>query len=323
MNKKLSFKITFSLMCLLIVITFSMAGFSFAKYVNSAKSAPQGANVAEMNCKYNIEKDNLTFINANFQQQIGDSSAPVQMNNYSSAIITVKNEGNNTGLSYTYGFVFYVPKNFAKHSMFQLLHLDETTNNPTHASGLYSFTNASGELDPTLSTTENEYENLFSNPSTKLDIFFNTSIQSIKTTFTRSFATFPYKEENNNGKLLCSFGVKKTADIEYCRIVLSLDATKYVLKEGDSAKFMLRLVPQTELETEEISIPWNSKEYENQTPVTSSNGYSLTLNLDGTIDVRYQKDDIDKTYSDVYVSNCIGVTFPSRMNVLFSQIEKK
>ena len=312
-------KISIVLFCLLTFVLVGMAGISFAMYVSSVQT-PGNAGVMEINCKYTVENSDLAFVNTPYQD--GDSPVTGKGNTYSNTVIEVTNFGVNTGMSYQYAFVFYLPTLFANNSIFQLVQLDGNT--AVSATPLYSFIGEDGRLNPTVQPdVSNDYDGLVNSEGGLLNVSFNCSKVSVAATYSRTFKTYQYANEPH-GKVLCPITIKKTETVEYCRLVFNLDASKYFLGDGDSARFLLRVAPIKELNDELISSAWNPDDYIKDTLTTTSKGFTVKFNQSGNIDITYTDDDgTQVVYPNVYVGSCTGITFPSRMNVLFTQMENK
>ena len=317
-NRDRSVKIiSLCLFCLFIVLLFSTATFSFAKYVSAVRSGENNVGVMEMNCTYAIEENNgLAFINSEFNTQVGADHS-LQMNAFSNTVVKLSDNSVNTGLNYQYAFVLYVPTVFAKHAMFQVVHLDGNSNVAAHASKLYTFADGSGNISPTPlpanSKVDNEYDYLTDSAEGNLAITsFNVSTASAKATYKRTFKTY---QNESPETILCTFDVKRTETIEFCRVVINLDASKYFLGDGESARFLLRVALLSKIE--DIAIRWNPSDYDLST-IKPEEGFIIQVDEDKSLHVFYDDLEID----NVYVDNCIGVTYPSRVNVLFTQKEK-
>ena len=188
---------------------------------------------------------------------------------------------------------------------------------------------------------ENDYQDFIGGDGSK-ELKLSSSYAEIsaarQTQITRTYATY-YQDDNRDVKIfVCPVSFQESVMLEYYRITINLDTATdpdYVLREGDSHSYVLRLVPRKALD-EGVSHVWNVDEYWEKDasgnyaqclaqPVSgSSDDYEFRWNTDGAVPMlqgRMKNVSDVQEWFDIIVENNVGVTNPTRINAVFTQVQ--
>ena len=251
----------------MLVLSLIFSSYSYARYVSRSDVESGGVGTAKIDCGFTVNGGggNDSFINAPFMQKVTDNTQPVRMNSYSESVVTVSNYGKPSGLKYEFGFVFYLPKEFAEHAMFQLVELKtpesgreddaaERLTDAKKASALLSLDPATLKLYNVVQTAdgvkiENDYAELI-NSGGELGIDTDSPCAVLQdkiysVSITDTFAT--YRTDDNGAEhFVAPVSVSVPAELQFYRITVNLSYTsdpyEYVLTGGASKSFLFRLV---------------------------------------------------------------------------------
>ncbi len=341
--KKHISKFVFSFACLFLAAAIAFSAYSFAGYVSRVDKI-ENAGVATIDCKVVVGGDLGSFINAPYIQTVGDNTSPIRMNDWSNASVTVKNEGTH-GLKYNYSFVFYMPEDFAKCAMFQLLELEsEGSEEVSKASRIYRISddgNGLTEADRTdisdgAIEIENAYQQYIDNGN-ELAVAADSHVEVGNpevTTIKRTYASYYLFGDSTNTKaFVCPVSFRETEELSYCRITVNIDSddSAYTLNCGDAHAYVFRLVPRKALEggvseTWSVDKYWITGDDGTQTcisePIPESEDYEFRwVKEDGSTPVlqAHEINSADGGWFNVSVENNVGMTNPTRVSAVFTQ----
>ncbi len=334
--RKTCFNILLCCACALVIVAVVLASFSFAGYVTSTKTGDKNADVIGINCNFRVDGaggSGSTFINAPFLQSVSDNAQAVQMNTYNECVITVYNSSHS--LNYNYSFVMYIPKRFATRMMFQYVELSAASSRATAltASRLYQIQGDESALtvgeaviygnDHQQIDIPNDYQNLISSGK-ELSLIMNAEVYGKADGIAnRSFTT--YRTVDGVEKLLCPVSLKCSETLDYYKLTVSLPNTEnYVLGRGKEKSFLFRCVPTAILDSAEFTSNTWADTVENilegEYPAVPDE-YAFEINRaswDASRTLEVRKTD-EESWTRVTPKNCIGISSPSRINVVFSQ----
>lgn len=315
---------------LLVACAVILTSYSFARYVSIVDEI-KGANVAGISCSFEVNGTQTPFINAPFMQRVSENAEAVQMNTYSETVITVKNADGDASRDYRYSFIAYIPERFAENMMFQFVELGGSTaaSEKVKASKLYQINEASpngvryAQIDGIADgAIPNDYQSLIDSGSGELVLSMHAEKETtlrkglLLSTYT-SYRT-DYYGDNEVKSLACSITTCRECEFIYYKLTVNLPVTAaYMLGKGASKSFLLRLVPSSALASSEYEKnAWDATLYKDKSvaPV-APDGYECRWNEAG--DGLQAKQDGD--WFDIFPRECIGLSSPSRINVVFTQ----
>ena len=352
-------KAFFCIACLLLAISFAFSAYSYAAYVSRADGNDTSSGVATIDCEVTVNNGGYgSFINAPIFQQVTDSTRPVQMNSWAETVIKLSNKGS-YGLRYEYGFVFYMPKSFADNAMFQFAELaggeyvSGDSDSVLRASKMYSISADTAEYgsivetDKTVDgiTIQNDYKELIeAGDELVMDIAHSSAViqdGAKKGNVKHTYATYTsIGGSATDNMFVCPVTFDDDLDMSFYRITFNVarDGERYVLDENESHYFLFRLVLRSSLDSGEFSTVWNVDDYWNkdasgnyttakQTPVVTDDfvcrwaesGGAPMLGSDGKPQLQIAAADAADVWQNVSVRNCIGVTSPCGIGMVFSQ----
>ena len=345
--------------CFLLAISLGFSVYSFARFVSVENPAGTHSGVAGIECEYDVNRGSSdSFINAPFILQMPGSTRPAQMNEWAESVIRVHNSGT-SGLKYEYGFVFYMPQQFAENVMFQLAELKDgnytagTTDTIERAGDIFCIDDAKTGIAKTEATADgqpipNDYEDLIAaGKYLHVDTAKSSAVLQEKTehtAFKRMYGAYePGTSESETGRFFCPISFTDSAELRYYRITVNIarDADRYVLHDDETHYFLFRLVlrdPMGESSSGEsdandlFASVWNVDDYWErdaagnytqalQTPVPSGNYDCRWLqNADPKIAPAVQlAPKGTDVWQTVAVRTCMGVGSPCKINVVFTQ----
>lgn len=265
------------------------------------------------------------------------------MNTWAETQITVRNKGARNGLKYEYSFILYLPENFAKLAMFQLVELDDsdTRLDPAKkASDILMLDPASLKLVRAETTAQgiaitNDYAALMANGG-RLEIETSAPCAVLQSQKYSANEKSTYSTYHNIGgalRFVAPISVsRKVDDMRFYRITVNLSYTQneYILSGGESRSFLFRLVLRDAIDAESFS--------------TSVFSPSMLLRDDGSyalpqVDEKYEcrwaaetdKDGLpvlqikEKASGEEWISviygGRIGLSSPTRMAAVFTQCD--
>ncbi len=289
--KKHFYKIVLGISCVLLALSIAFAAYSFAKYVSSAGTGSNGADVAPVDCSLTVNGGgNNAFINAPFMQKVSDKAEAVQMNQFAESVLTVKNFGKKLGLKYEYGFVFYMPEELFDNAMFQLVRLGNSNATETrgavsptvissaeYASLIYKAYPVGGGYEIRQATLEgvdeipDDYAYLSGNGKELVLDSHAEYYGNVEGDLTCTYTTF-YTERHGTDEdgtavevqnMMCPIEVKKKKSFRYCKLTVNLPVEEeYVLDEGEEMNFLFRIVLNTAMDPSLFSEKvWNAADY--------------------------------------------------------------
>lgn len=356
--KRHSGGIFFCVSCVLLLLSLMFSICSFASYVSGIDHGGDSSGVASIDCGFSVNKGKFdSFINAPFIQQVTDSTRPVRMNSWAESVISVDNKGK-SGLKYEYSFVFYLPENFAKSSMMQLVELKDGNyvsgdiSSASRASRIYRLDDATGtQLVETTATADGiEIENDFSSlvdggEELRIDAARSSAILLDGLNFSTvkyTYATYAGSDSSDNVNMfVCPVAFETAADMRYCRITVNIareDSGRYVLEEGKTHHYLFRLVLRDTLRGDDLSADWAADGYWEKDDITGAFTSPLqTPSIADEYECRWAMEsgapvlgkdgnpmlEINENGSGnwkrVSIKDCVGVTSPCKINMVFTQ----
>lgn len=356
--KRHSGGIFFCVSCVLLLLSLMFSICSFASYVSGIDHGGDSSGVASIDCGFSVNKGKFdSFINAPFIQQVTDSTRPVRMNSWAESVISVDNKGK-SGLKYEYSFVFYLPENFAKSSMMQLVELKDGNyvsgdiSSASRASRIYRLDDATGtQLVETTATADGiEIENDFSSlvdggEELRIDAARSSAILLDGLNFSTvkyTYATYAGLDSSDNVNMfVCPVAFETAADMRYCRITVNIareDSGRYVLEEGKAHHYLFRLVLRDTLGGDDLSADWAADGYWEKDDITGAYTSPLqTPSIADEYECRWAMEsgapvlgkdgnpmlEINENGSGnwkrVSIKDCVGVTSPCKINMVFTQ----
>ena len=325
------FRILLVITCLLVICAVVLTSFSFARYVTMLEEI-KNSGVAGISCSFTVDGNDNSFINAPFLQRVSENAEAVQMNTYSQTVITVKNSDGQSSRDYRYSIIMYVPERFAENMMFQFVELKGglVSSEKVKASELYQINPAApgGVGDAHIDgigdgEIPNDYRELIDSADGRLEISMHAEIEAAQrkgilySTYT-SYRTDYYGDvavEN----LMCSVTAKRQVSFNCYKLTVNLPATDaYILGKGEEKSFLFRCVPTSALASSEFeSNVWDAALYDKNVAPAVPDGYLCRWNAEGS--GLQASQDNGASWFDITPRDCIGLSSPSRINVVFTQ----
>ena len=276
--KKHGVKIFFGISCFLLALSLVFSAYSYARYVSSADFGASDVGTMSIDCEFTVNHGggSSSFINAPFVQRVTENTPTVQMNSWAESYITLKNKGATDGLAYEYGFVLYLPQEFAERAMFQFVELKSASDSRDEedaatrlaaakkASEIYKLnltdTDATNpdlrKLEVVTQTdgnvaVENDYRELIgANGENELGIDSDNYCAVLQkkiytSTVKSTFSTY-YTDAYGVDRFIAPVAVSTVKEMRFYRITVNLsytpDPTEYVLGGGENKTFLFRLV---------------------------------------------------------------------------------
>ncbi len=329
------FKILLVITCLLVICAVVITSYSFARYV-TLYGELNGGNVAGISCSFVVDGKKSTFVNAPFLQRVSSDAEAVQMNAYSETVITVNNKNDETSRDYRYSFIMYIPERFAENMMFQFVELSGDASSlavapdAVKASELYQIHPASpnGIRDAVIEgigdkEVPNDYRQLIDGAGGKLELSMHAEKEDeprkgvLLSTYT-SYRTEVYGDVEVES-LMCSVTTRREQQFNYYKLTVNLPVTDdYLLGKGAAKSFLFRCVPSSALPSSEYETNvWNPALYDKSIQPTVPDGFSCRWNDAGT--GLQASQDGGASWFDINPKDCVGLSSPSRINVVFTQ----
>lgn len=347
-------KILFIVACVIFALSLAFSGYSYATYVSGVDSSGNSSGVATIACTYSVDNGGQgSFVNAPYIFKITDTTQPVRLNHWAESVITVRNNGK-AGLNYEYSFVFYMPTGFAQAAMFQFAELTDGNyvygdrNKIVKASKMYRIAETPDggsvmTVEETAETSggiaiENEFQDIIDKGGLLgIDEVTSYAVEQEKQqtgTVRHTYATYSgvgsqetfvgsvtFADEITYGQTRVTFNIKRSAE------------NRYVLKNGDAHSFLFRLVLRDELNDGEFSSVWNADNYwekdehgnyteAKQTPTATEDFKYRWIKGDTPTAVprlQYANAVGGDNWETVTVKDCIGITSPCKINMVFTQ----
>lgn len=325
------FRILLVITCLLVVCAVALTSYSFARYVNMLEEI-KDSNVAGISCSFKVDGADEAFINAPFLQRVSENAEAVQMNTYNESVITVKNASGPSSRDYRYSFIMYIPDRCAENMMFQFVELDGNalSSDAVKASELYQIDAASpnGIRDAQIDDiggqqVPNDYRLLIDSEGGKLDISMHAEKEDaarksiLYSTYT-SYRT-DYYGDTAVESLACSITSNREYEFNYYKLTVNLPVTdEYILGKGSEKSFLFRCVPTAALASSEFEQNiWDASLYGKDVAPTVPDGFLCRWTADGNGLQASQDNGLN--WFDIKPKDCIGLSSPSRINVVFTQ----
>ena len=315
--------------CLLVVCAVVLTSYSFARYVTLYGESSSG-NVAGISCSFTVDGKKSAFVNAPFLQRVSSDAEAVQMNAYSETVITVNNENDEASRDYRYSFIMYIPRRFAENMMFQFVELSSDASDAVKASELYQIhpDSPNGIRDAVIEgigdkEVPNDYRQLINGEGGVLELSMYAEKEDeprkgvLLSTYT-SYRTEVFGDVEVES-LMCSVTTRREQQFDYYKLTVNLPVTDdYLLDRGASKNFLFRCVPSSALPSSEYETNvWNPELYDKSIQPSVPDGFICRWNAAGT-GLQVSQDG-GASWFDVNPKDCVGLSSPSRINVVFTQ----
>lgn len=329
------YKILLVITSLLVICAVVITSFSFARYV-TLYGELNGGNVAGISCSFVVDGKKSTFVNAPFLQRVSENAEAVQMNAYSETVITVNNKNDETSRDYSYSFIMYIPERFAENMMFQFVELSgdasslAVESDAVKASELYQIHPDSHNCIRNAviegigdKEVPNDYRQLIDGEGGKLELSMHAEKEDeprkgiLLSTYT-SYRTEVYGDVEVES-LMCSVTTRREQQFNYYKLTVNLPVTDdYLLDKGASKSFLFRCVPSSALPSSEYETNvWNPALYDKSIQPAVPDGFICRWNDAGS--GLQASQDGGASWFDINPKDCVGLSSPSRINVVFTQ----
>ena len=329
------YKILLVITSLLVICAVVITSFSFARYV-TLYGELNGGNVAGISCSFVVDGKKSTFVNAPFLQRGSENAEAVQMNAYSETVITVNNKNDETSRDYSYSFIMYIPERFAENMMFQFVELSgdasslAVESDAVKASELYQIHPDSPNCIRNAviegigdQEVANAYRQLIDGEGGKLELSMHAEKEDeprkgiLLSTYT-SYRTEVYGDVEVES-LMCSVTTRREQQFNYYKLTVNLPVTDdYLLDKGASKSFLFRCVPSSALPSSEYETNvWNPELYDKSIQPAVPDGFICRWNDAGS--GLQASQDGGASWFDINPKDCVGLSSPSRINVVFTQ----
>ena len=329
------YKILLVITSLLVICAVVITSFSFARYV-TLYGELNGGNVAGISCSFVVDGKKSTFVNAPFLQRVSENAEAVQMNAYSETVITVNNKNDETSRDYSYSFIMYILERFAENMMFQFVELSgdasslAVESDAVKASELYQIHPDSPNCIRNAviegigdKEVPNDYRQLIDGEGGKLELSMHAEKEDeprkgiLLSTYT-SYRTEVYGDVEVES-LMCSVTTRREQQFNYYKLTVNLPVTDdYLLDKGASKSFLFRCVPSSALPSSEYETNvWNPELYDKSIQPAVPDGFICRWNDAGS--GLQASQDGGASWFDINPKDCVGLSSPSRINVVFTQ----
>ena len=206
----------------------------------------------------------------------------------------------------------YIPERFAENMMFQFVELSGGASSvaadpdAVKASELYQIHPASpnGIRDAVIEgigdkEVPNDYRQLIDSEGGRLELSMHA--------------------EKEVESLMCSVTTRREQKFNYYKLTVNLPLTDdYLLGKGATKSFLFRCVPSSALPSSEYETNvWNPALYDKSIVPTVPDGFDCRWNEAGT--GLQASQDGGASWFDINPKDCVGLSSPSRINVVFTQ----